>query len=170
MDVEVADKEIVLLQARNISLIEENKEYESSLITLESDISDLYDLMGKIDSLMNTVISAGTDLYTLSATLTDPEMKSALQVSVEENRQQKYDLENRQLQLDRKLASLKDQINIKKRYITVNNLNVRRNEDRIEFLNACKVLSTKDSGALDRAVSRSASLQSEVDSLLNMSF
>ncbi|MBB6480494.1 hypothetical protein [Spirochaeta isovalerica] len=170
MDVDVAGREIDLLKERNSSLNEENGQYSSAVKTLESDVSNVFGLIARIESLMNTVISSGTDLYTLSTTLTDPEMKNELQKSIEENRQQKFDLENRLQDLNRKLSSLKEQIGVKKRYITVNNLNIRRNDDRIEFLKACIDLSTKDSGALNRAITRSSSLQEEVDSLLSMNF
>ncbi|MBN2659550.1 MAG: hypothetical protein JXR86_21005, partial [Spirochaetales bacterium] len=170
MDVDVAGREIDLLKERNIALNEENSQYGAAVDTLESDVSNVYSLIARIDSLLNTVISAGTDLYTLSTVLTDPEMKNELQKSIEENRQQKFDLENRLFDLNRKLSSLKDQIGVKKKYITVNHLNIRRNDDRIEFLKACIDLSTKDSGAMNRAISRSSSLQEEVDSLLSMNF
>jgi hypothetical protein len=170
MDVEVAEREIEIVTDRNNILINENAQHNQDIDGLEVESSNLYALIGKIDSLLNTVISAGTDLYTLSRTITDPEMKAELQKSVEENRQQKFDLENRQQELNRKLNSIKNQIGMKKRYITVNRLNLRRNDERIDFLRSCIELSIQDSGALEKAINRSATLQNEVDNLLSLNF
>lgn len=170
MEIEVAQSEIDLLMAKNTVFSNENSEYVISVKGIEERIAVVYDLIARIDSVLNTVISTSTELYTLSTNLTDTEMRQELQLSIEENRQQKYDLENKRLNLEKQMSSLKNTMDVKKRYITVNNLNVRRNLQRIDFLKTCIELSKKDTSALERAVNRSSGLQSEVDAILNTSF
>ena len=68
------------------------------------------------------------------------------------------------------MISYKELVAVKKKYITVNHLNIRRNIERIKFLETCIDLTSKDTGALETAVNNSASHQSEVDALLNTTY
>lgn len=170
MDIEAAQKEIELLNERNSSFQRENSSYEGEIEKVQTLAGELYNHIEKIDELLNSVVSSATELYSVSITLTDPSMRNEIQASIVENRQQKYDLDNRRTELAGRLSSLGEIIAVKKKYIAVNNLNLKKNLERIDFLKACIELSSKDSRALSRVVSRSAELQGEVDSILSKSF
>ena len=170
MDIELANEEIEILTSKNTVFDNENNQYKDDILLLQNHSEELSELVSRIDIVMNSVVTSSVELYNLSKTLTDKEMKQNLQVSIEENRQQKYDLENRQLVLIQKLDSVKDQASVKKRYITVNNLHIRRNLERVNFLKSCIEISNKDTDSLERAVNRSSSLQSDVDAILNTSY
>ncbi len=167
MDIYTANNEIQALNKDNALIESEIGNYNSEIAQLSPEIKEINLLISKINVLLESVNTASGELYSLSTTLTDSEMKKQLLVSIDENKQQKFNLSNRKFELIGNLENIQNKVSIKERNIVISSLFAKQNNNRIDFLNQCIALSETDTNSLDIVVARSSTLQQEVDNLLN---
>lgn len=170
VDINYAESEISNLTAENARLSNETDEYNSEINSLKSQQSDIKETQTKINSLLSELVLTSADLYKLKLSQSDTELRRRLQVSIEENRQQIYDLENKQRELLSSSSFLENRIAVSQRYIAVNSLKTRKNDNKIKYLKACIEFSTQDTANLDSIIEKSASYQNDVDEIINGSF
>lgn len=170
IDIQYAESKISQLSSDIELFSEEVNKYENKITADRDNKSEINDLITKIDLLLVELKSTSADLYNTKNTLNDKEMRQKVQISIEENRQQIYDLENKKSQMIRELGSLNNNIEVSGKYITVNNLFIRRNTKEIAYLKSCMEYSNQDSTSIDALVNKSTSFQSEVDEILKVSY
>jgi len=167
IDIEKANNEIQKLHEEIASYRNENAGCVSEIEAIAKSIEVLVDSKREIEALQSHVTSVSAELYSVSLTISDREMRHKLLKSIEENRQQKYDLSNRVLELDRELDRNRHSLVVKRRFVTLNNLYIRKNNERIVFFNECISLSALENNSLDSVVGKSSTLQNKVDQLLS---
>ena len=170
VDISNANFEIDTLRNTNESFSVEIELYRTEIESNQSIKSEITNLIDKIDLLLVDLTSTSAELYTLNTTLTDKELRRKLQISIEENRQQKYDLENKKIDMQTSICVLNRVIVSSEKFVTVNNLFISRNNKKINYLKECIQYSDQDTTTLNNAVNKTTSYQREVDSLLNVSF
>lgn len=170
IDIDYGRSEIASINSENENFAREIQNY---LTEIESDRvrkSDIVQLLNKIDLLLVDLKSTSAELYTLKTSLTDIAMRRKLQKAIEQNRQQIYDLNNKKESMYSSLEELNNKIEASERFVTVNNLYIRRNTGEINYLQECIDYSSRDTSSLDTAVEKSISYQSKVDDIINVSF
>ena len=85
LEISVANEEIELLINKNEAIENENEEYKNDIVTITNNVDALIEHINRINILMNSVITSSVELYNLSTSLTDSEMKQKLQISIEDN-------------------------------------------------------------------------------------
>lgn len=170
IDIAFGREEIETLKSENETLSREAEIFRKQKESNKALDAEAKKLMGKIDLLLVDLKSTSAELFALKSTLTDKEMRQKLQVSIEENRQQIYDISNKKMDLYSKAEDLKSKIEIAQRMETVNGLFIRRNDKKIQYYEDCIAFSNRDSATLDTVIKKSTSYQSEVDDILNVSF
>ena len=170
IDKNYADSEISTLLSENETFESEIVKYTNIIENDRNQQSEIYELLNKIDLLLVDLKSTSAELYALKLTLTDKELRQKLQVSIEENRQQIYDLNSKKNELDSSLNQLENKLKVSERFVTVNNLYIRRNTREIAFLQECISFSNQDTTALYSVIEKSTSYQNDVDNIISVSF
>ncbi|MBI9099629.1 MAG: hypothetical protein JEY91_14210 [Spirochaetaceae bacterium] len=170
IDKNYADSEISTLLSENETFESEIVKYTNIIENDRNQQSEIYELLNKIDLLLVDLKSTSAELYALKLTLTDKELRQKLQVSIEENRQQIYDLNSKKNELDSSLNQLENKLKVSERFVTVNNLLISRNTREITFLKECISFSNQDTTTLYSVIEKSASYQNDVDNIISVSF
>lgn len=170
VDVRNTEIEIERLNSEIDSYKSDIENFRSKIAGESSGREEIGKLISKIDQLLVDLRSTSAMLYATKTDLNDKEMRQKVQKSVEENRQQIYDLTNRREDLEKKLKALSESIDVSNRYITVNTLFIRKDTRMIEYLKECISFSHKDTTSVEALMSKSTSYQSDVDDILNVSF
>jgi chromosome segregation ATPase len=170
VDIASAESQIKVLSDNNNALSIETDKYKTSIEELILTKNQVNDALLKLDLLLVDLRMSSAELYNLKETQHDKEMRQKLQVSIEENRQQIYDLTNKKNEMMYRIDEIENKIAVSKKYIIVNTLSQRKNNNRIELLNACIDFSKQDTSTLDSAINKSTSYQNEVNAILNSSF
>jgi len=170
IDIAYAENRIEEISAENEAYSQEVEKYKSDIITGRSQVIEMYDLIDKIDLLLIDLTSTSAQLYNVKNNLTDKVLRQKAQVSIEENRQQIYDLKNKKINLESSLLELSENIDVSERFVTVNNIYIRRNYTEIAYLKECIEYSKTDTTDLNSAIEKSTSFQEDVNDILNVSF
>lgn len=170
IDIQYAQTQIDKLRSEIEIFNEEVSRYESRIAEERNKKDEISDLITRIDLLLVELKSTSADLYYTKTNLSDKEMRIKIQVSIEENRQQMYDLDNKRAELNLQVNGLADSIEISGRFITLNNLFIRRNTKEISYLKSCIEYTSQDTSSVDALVNKSTSYQSEVDDILKVSY
>ncbi len=169
MDINVANNEIQALNNDNEIIESERNKYNVEISQLTPEIEEIDQTLIKINELLKSVDMTSGNLYSLSTTLTDSEMKKQLFTSIEENKQQKFDLSNKKDELIANLEIIYNKLAINEKNILICNLFAKQNNNRIDFLNQCISLTETDTNSLDIIIAKSSTLQNEVENLLKTS-
>ncbi len=166
VDNNAANNEIQKLQENNISINSDISKDNEEIVQLTLKIKETNQIIIKINELLESVTLTSGNFYNLSKTLNDTDMRNQLQASIDENRQQKYDLTNKKYELIGSIENMYNEVAIVEKNIIINNLYIKQNNYRIDFLNQCINLSENDTNSLNVAIKKSSSLQQEVENLL----
>ncbi len=167
VDIPESRAEIEVLTQSNSDMTTQNGELQAQIDTLQSEVVDMEALVREISITMTKVKKQAGELYSLFQSVNDAEMKSKLNAQITENRKQRYALERKTDELLNQIDSHNKQMELNARYISTNNLEMKRNTSRIDILEA-SIKFTEDEGlSLDSTVAQSQELQSEVDNLLS---
>ncbi len=169
MDINVANNEIQALNNDNGLIESEISKYNAEIALLTPKIEEIDQTLIKINELLESVNMTSGNLYSLSTTLTDTEMKKQLFASIEENKQQKFDLSNKRDELIDNLEIIFNKLAIQEKNIIICNLFTKQNNNRIDFLNQCISLTNTDANSMDIVIAKSSILQNEVENLLKTS-
>jgi len=170
VDIAYAENKILSLVAENEVFAQDVEKYKSDIIIKRSQVSEMNDLIDKIDLLFIDLKSTSAQLYNVKTNLTDRELRQKAQVSIEENRQQIYDLKNKKYNTENSLIELREKIEVSEKFVTVNNIYIRRNNSEITFLKECIQYSKTDTTGLNTVIDKSTSFQEDVNDILNVSF
>jgi len=166
VDIPTAQQEIDELTQQNNDMASENSQYESENSTLRSEIDAMEALKRDIFVVQGKISSQAGELYSIMQTVTDAEMKSRLNAQITTNRAQRYALELKTDELNEQIELHNSVVEKNKRYINRNILQTKRNNARIDSLNASIDYSRNEGTDMDSAIEKSKSMQSEVDNLL----
>ena len=166
VDIPESRAEIEVLTQSNSDMTTYNGELQAQIDQLQSEIVDMEALIREISITMTKVRKQAGELYTLFQSVNDAEMKSKLNAQIAENRKQRYALERKTDELNNQIANYKKEMELNSRYINTNKLEIKRNNSRIDILEACIKYTEEEGLSLDSTVAQSQELQSEVDNLL----
>ncbi len=167
VDIPTAQQEIDELTRQNQEIAAENSEYESQNATLRNEIDAMEALKRDIFVAQGKISTQAGDLYSIMQTVNDAEMKAKLNSQISSNRAQRYALEKKTDELDEQIEIHNSLVEKNNRYINRNILQTKRNNTRIDHLNASIDYSRNEGTGMDSAIEKSKSMQSEVDSLLS---
>ncbi|MBB6478878.1 hypothetical protein [Spirochaeta isovalerica] len=170
IDIQNAENEIESLRNDIAGFREDIRIYENRGDEDRSKKSEIAVVLGKIDILLIELKSTSAQLYSAKANQTDSVIRQKLQDSIEENRQQIYDLTNRRSELVSEREMLLQSIETADRFVTLNNLFIRKSNSRIAYLESCIDYSNRETDSVDTLLEKSTSYQNEVDNLINVSF
>lgn len=170
IDIEAAQSEIDQLRNEINIFAEEADRYEQQKAGDQKKKMEVRDLIDKMDLLLIKLKGTSADLYVAKLDQNDSAMRQKLQGSIEENREQIYSLTNRRNVLQNSMEDLSDRIIVSDRFITLNNLFIRKADSRIAYLESCIQYTGQDKTTVETLLEKSSSYQSEVDSLMNVSF
>ncbi len=167
VDIPEAQKEIESLTKKNSDMAAENDVMQSEIDQLEAEIVDMEALVREIAITMSKVKKQAGELYTLFQSVSDAELKSKLNGQISENRKQRYALEKKTDELIQQIADHEKEIELNRRYISANNVQMNKNSYRIDVLDASIKYTENESVSLDSTVEQSQALQAEVDNLIS---
>jgi len=144
--------------------------YEERSTQNRAKIVEMTELLDKIDLLLIKLRSTSADLYVAKESNEDSVTRGKIQLSIEENRQQIYDLSNKKSSILSERDQLEKSNAIAERLILLNNLFLRKTSNRIAYLESCIEFSGRKTGSVDSLMEKSTAYQNEVDSLVNVSF
>lgn len=170
IDIEAANAEIEKLTAENGTFNLEIEKHRTVIDESTLKKTEIRRLFTRIDLLLVDLKSASAELYSLKNSKADSAMRQKLNISIEENRQQIYDLNNKKRDLTMTLEQLNRKIEVSERFVTVNSLFIRRNNRKVSYLNNCIDFTNHDSTSFTAAIEKSTSFQNDVDTILNVTF
>ena len=167
VDIPEAQSEIDALSQKNSDMDSEINQMQAEIDQLETEITDMENLQREISITMSKVKKHSGELYVLFQNVTDAEMKSKLNGQISENRKQRYALEKKSSELAGIIEDNEKEVELSRRYISANNIQIKKNVYRIDVLDACIKYTENEGVSLDSTVAQSQALQSEVDNLIN---
>mgnify|MGYP003574590833 CR=1 FL=1 len=167
VDIPEARKEIEDLQQKNADMDAENTTMQAEIDTLENEITDMESLKREIAITMSKVKKHAGELYTLFQTVNDADLKTKLNGQITENRKQRYALEKKTSELTGLIEDHEKDVELNTRYINSNNLQIKKNNYRIDVLEASIKFTESESVSLDSTIEQSQTLQTEVNDLIN---
>ena len=167
VDVPTAQAEIDELTQQNETMASENEQYESDNTTLRSEIDGMETLKRDISVAQGKISSQAGELYGIMQTVNDAEMKTRLNGQITTNRNQRYALEQKTDELNAQIDEHNYMIEKNIRWINRNIVQTKKNNKRIDHLNACIAFTQDEGKGMDAAIDKSQGMQSEVDALLN---
>lgn len=170
INIESALKEIESLSEEIIRFKTDIDHYKNRGDEERSQKAEITSVINKIDLLVIELKSTSAELFSAKGSQTDSNIRQKLQNSIEENRQQIYDLTNRRAVLVAEKENLSRSIETADRFVTLNNLFIRKNNSRISYLESCIEYTGRETGSAEILMEKSSSYQKEVDTLINVSF
>ncbi len=167
VDIPEAQKEIESLSQKNSDMEAENATMQAEIDKLETEITDMEALKREVAITMGKVKKHAGELYSLFQNVNDAELKSKLNGQISENRKQRYALEKKSDELSAQINDHQSEIELNRRYISANNVQIDKNTYRIDVLDASIKFTESESVSLDSTIEQSQTLQSEVDSLIS---
>lgn len=161
-----AREEIGMLDGRNQEMSQYNAVLDEENRNLEDEIIQSEDFIVLADEMIDRLSGSAGELYTLLQTITDTETRRELQARMDENRQSRYDLENRKRRENEAITQARDKIENNRKLIAVNRVRTKANNQRSEYLQACIDLSVSENQDVDSILDNADQVRQEVEQLL----
>jgi vacuolar-type H+-ATPase subunit I/STV1 len=162
-----AQAEITLLESRNQEMSRANSVLEVENQNLEDEIIGSEEFIVQADEMIDRLSVSAGEIYTLMQSINDNETRRELQSRMDDNRQSRYDLENRKRRENETINRARDKIENNRKLIAVNRVRSKANDQRGGYLNACIDLSVNDNQDVDSVLDNADQVRQEVEQLLN---
>jgi hypothetical protein len=162
-----AQAEISLLESRNQEMSSANSLLENENRKLEEEIVLSEEFIVLADEMIDRLSGSAGEIYTLMQTINDADTRRELQNRMDENRQSRYDLENRKRRENETITRARDRIEDNRKLIAVNRVRSKANDQRSEYLQACIDLSVNENRDVDSILDNADQVRQEVERLLS---
>lgn len=159
--------EISLLESRNQEMAGANALLEEENRKLEEEIVLSEEFLILADEMIDRLSGSAGEIYTLMQSINDAETRRELQNRMDENRQSRYDLENRKRRENETITRARGRIEENRKLIAVNRVRSKANDQRGEYLQACIDLSENENRDVDSILDNADQVRQEVEQLLN---
>jgi hypothetical protein len=166
VDIDEARREIAQLESLNDEMADENVVLDRENGRLSEGITENEEFIRQANVILEKLRASDGELYTMQNTVVDAEMKRQLTERRENNRRQRYDLENRKREELELISVALDRIEDNKKRMAKNRVQTRVNERRIVYLNSCIELSLNEGVSLESVLSNAEEVRREVEILL----
>lgn len=166
VDIDEARREIAQLQGLNDEMADENVVLDRENGRLSEGITENEEFIRQANVILEKLRASDGELYTMQNTVIDAEMNRQLTERRENNRRQRYDLENRKREELELISVALDRIEGNKKRMAKNRVQTRVNERRIVYLNSCIELSLNEGVSLESVLSNAEEVRREVEILL----
>ncbi len=165
--VDDAQAEISQLERMNSDMVEANNVLEQQNTELNDDINVSEEFIVLADDMIGKLSASAGELYTALQSVPEGDSRWELQNKMDENRQSRYDLENRKRKEYEAISRANNQIDSNRKMIAVSEVRATSNNARIGYLDACIALSLNENRDVESVLDNADSVRREVEQLLN---
>jgi len=164
--VDDAQTEIEELQDRNADMARQSQVLEEQNRGLNDEIARSEEFIVQADDMIDRLSASAGEIYTVMQSAVDPAARRQLQQRMDENRQSRYDLENRKRRENEVITQAQEQIETNRKMIAVNRVRTKANDQRIEYLQACIDLSIDENRDVESVLDTADQVRQQVEALL----
>jgi len=164
--VDDAQTEIEELQDRNADMARQSQVLEEQNRGLNDEIARSEEFIVQADDMIDRLSASAGEIYTVMQSAVDPAARRQLQQRMDENRQSRYDLENRKRRGNEAITQAQEQIETNRKMIAVNRVRTKANDQRIEYLQACIDLSIDENRDVESVLDTADQVRQQVEALL----
>jgi hypothetical protein len=162
-----AQAEISLLESRNQEMARSNSVLEDENQNLENEIVSSEEFNVQADEMIDRLSASAGEIYSLMQSLDENETRRELQSRMDDNRQSKYDLENRKRRENEAIIRAGNNIENNRKLISANRIRLKANDQRVAYLHECIDLSVDEDRDIDSVLDNADQVRQEVEQLLN---
>jgi hypothetical protein len=162
-----AQAEMSFLGSGNQEMARANSVLEDENQNLENEMASSEEFIVQADEMIDRLSASAGEIYTLMQSLNENETRRELQSRMDENRQSRYDLENRKHRENEAITRAGNKIENNRKLIAANRIRSKANDQRGAYLQACIDLSVNEDRDIDSVLDNADQVRQEIELLLN---